>query len=88
MLLTERMRVKKQKRLRHLSLDNGRRSLIDLPLEFEGKRVFVLWDLVVVGKHQLKARIEIDPKLLDRLGGPGGDYAYRGRLVLPRPQDN
>lgn len=88
MLLTEGMRVKKQKRLRHLSLDNGQGTLVDLPLEFEDGRVFVLWDLVVVGRHQLKARIEIDPKLLDKLTGPGGRYAYRGHLVLPRPQDN
>ncbi len=88
MLSTDGMRVKKQKLLRHLSLNNGQSTLVDLPLEFEGRRVYVLWDLVVLGRHQFKARIEIDPKLLDRLNGPGGNYAYRGPLVLPRPQDN
>jgi hypothetical protein len=88
MLLTEGMRVNKQKRRRHLSLDNGQGALVDLPLEFEGRRVFVLWDLVVLGRHQFKARIEIDPKLLERSNGPGGSYTYRGHLVLPRPQDN
>jgi|GEM_PF-2946277 len=82
------MRVKKPKRLRHLSVNNGQRTPIDLPLEFEGRRAFVLWDLVVLGSHQFKVRIEIDPKLLDRSDGPRGHYAYRGHLVLPRPQDN
>lgn len=82
------MRVKMQKRLRRLALSNGGHALIDLPLEFEGKRVFVVWDQIVLGRQELKARIEVDPKLLQRLRGPGRDYSYRGQLILPRPQDN
>ena len=73
------MRVKKQKRLRHLSLDNGQRTLIDLPLEFEGRRVFVLWDLVVLGRHQFKARIEIRSQTAGQVKRPGR------QLRLPRP---
>jgi hypothetical protein len=88
MLLSEGMRVKMQKRLRHLVVDNGQATLVELPLEFEGRRAFVVWDLVVLGKREIKARIELDPKLLERLSGPGCDYSYRGQLVLPRPQDN
>ncbi len=82
------MRVKMQKRLRHFSLDNGQQAPVNLPLEFEGRRVFIIWDLVVLGRHQFKARIEIDPRLLEQLNRQGTDYSYRGRLVLPRPQDN
>ena len=82
------MRIKMQKRLRQLALNNGQHTPLNLPLEFEGRRAFIIWDLVVVGRHALKARIEIDPHLLERLNRHGTDYSYRGQLVLPRPQDN
>ena len=80
--------MKRQKRLRHLAVDNGQPTIIDLPLEFEGKRAFVVWDHVVLGRHEFKARIEINPKLLQKGAGLDCAYSYRGDLVLPRPQDN
>ena len=82
------MHLKMRKRLRHLARENGRGKLFELPLEFEGKRAFVIWDWAVLGGQQFKARIEINPKLLRRIDGSGWDYSYRGQLVLPRPQDN
>jgi hypothetical protein len=36
----------------------------------------------------LKARLEIDPKLLRADSGRGCDYIYRGELVLPNPEHN
>jgi len=82
------MHLKMRKRLRHLARENGRGKLVELPLEFDGKRAFVIWDWAVLGRRQFTARIEIDPRLLQRISGSTMDYAYRGRLVLPRPQDN
>jgi len=82
------MHRKTRKRLRHLARENGRGKLVELPLEFEGERAFVIWDWAVLGRRRFKARIDLDPTLLRKIGGSAGDYAYRGRLVLPRPQDN
>jgi len=74
--------------MRSLAVENGRTTCIDLRLEFEGKRVFVIWDSVPVGGYELKVRLELDPKRLEKGGGTGWDFFYRGQLVLPRPQDN
>jgi len=82
------MHLKTQKRLRHLARENGLRKLVELPLEFEGKRAFVIWDWAVMGQQQFTARIEIDPKLLQRIAGSGSDYSYSGQLILPRPEEN
>jgi hypothetical protein len=60
----------------------------DLPLAFEGNRVFVIWDCAKLGNCELQARIELDPKLLRKSKGRNSEYVYQGHLVLPRPQDN
>ncbi len=75
-------------KLRSATVDNGKNSLADLRLEFDGKRAFVIWDSVRVGDYQLRARVEIDPKRLKKAQNRACDYLYRGQLVLPRPQDN
>ena len=82
------MRLKLRKRLRHLARDKGHGQFLELPLEFEGKRAFVVWDWAVLGQCRFTARIEINPKLLQRIGGTHTDYCYHGQLVLPRPEDN
>ncbi len=74
--------------MRSLALDQGKNTFVDLQLEFEGERAFVVWDSVNVGGYELKARLEIDPELLQRGGGRGCDFFYRGELVLPRPENN
>ncbi len=66
----------------------GKTESIDLDLEFDGKRAFVVWDSVQVRGFLLKARLEIDPKLLRADSGRGCDYVYRGELVLPNPELN
>ena len=81
------MRVKLY-RLRSLTVENGKDTLIDLTLEFEGKRAFAIWEFIPVGDYQLKARLELDPSLLQRVTNPACDFYYHGQLVLPRPQDN
>lgn len=75
-------------RLRGLAVENGKSSSIDLHLEFDGSRAFVIWDSVTLGNYELKARLEIDPTLLQRVKRPCCDFLYRGTLILPRPQDN
>jgi hypothetical protein len=74
--------------MRSLAVENGKTTCIDLRLEFEGKRAFVLWDSISMGNYELKVRVELDPKQLEEVRGPSWDFFYRGRLVLPRPQDN
>ena len=81
------MRTKMYK-MRSLAPPNGDSSFIDLDLEFEGRRAFVIWDSISVGSFQLKARLEIDPKLLQKVDRSCCDFVYCGKLVLPRPQDN
>jgi hypothetical protein len=81
------MRVKLYK-MRSLALANGKNTLVDLGLEFEGKRAFAIWESVPVGNFELKARVEIDPTLLEKVGEDCCDFFYRGQLSLPRPQDN
>jgi len=81
------MRVKLFK-MRSLTVDNGKSTFVDVNLEFEGKRAFVLWDSILLGEYKLKARVEIDPELLQKAVGRGCDYYYRGQLILPRPENN
>ncbi len=81
------MRLKMYK-MRGRTLANGKNDFIDLQLEFEGKRAFVICDTVTLGKYLLKARLEIDPKRLKKVRNRGCDFLYRGELLLPRPQDN
>ncbi len=75
-------------KIRGLALTHGQNTFVDLNLEFEGKRAFVIWDTVPVGHFELKARLEIDPKLLHKAEANGWDYYYCGHLVLPRPENN
>lgn len=81
------MRAKLYK-MRSEAVENGRRTLLDLDLEFEGRRAFIIWDSVKLGSYQLKARLEIDPTLLRKAESGNCDFYYEGHLVLPRPQDN
>ena len=81
------MRAKMYK-MRSLTVDNGKPAFIDLELEFEGDRAFVIWDSITLGVFMLKARVEIDPELLQDGAGRDCDYYYRGELVLPRPEYN
>jgi hypothetical protein len=81
------MHVKLYK-MRSLSVDKGKKAFVDLDLEFDGSRAFVIWDSVAWGKFELKARLEIDPKLLQKDGDRGCDFFYHGDLVLPRPEHN
>lgn len=81
------MRAKLYK-LRGEAVDNGQKTLVDLDLEFEGQRAYIIWDSVRLGHYQLKARLEIDPSRLKRVERGPCDFYYEGHLVLPRPQDN
>ncbi len=81
------MRVKLYK-MRSLAVENGKNTLVDFHLEFEGKRAFAIWESIPVGDFELQARVEIDPKLLQKVGGEGWDFFYQGEIALPRPQDN
>jgi hypothetical protein len=74
--------------MRGRAMAKGKVEFIDLDLEFEGKRAFVIWESVQVRGFLLKARLEIDPKLLRADSGRGCDYVYRGELVLPNPELN
>lgn len=71
--------------MRNLKVSDGS-GFVDLDLEFEGQRAFVVWDAIPVGTFMLKARVEIDPALLRK--GKGRDFIYGGTLVLPQPQNN
>jgi len=75
-------------KMRSLAIKNGKNSLVDLRFEFDGTRAFAIWDATPVGKYELRARLELNPELLQRVGNPGYDFFYQGELVLPRPQDN
>jgi hypothetical protein len=66
----------------------GKMKFIDLDLEFDGKRAFVIWDSITLGSYLLKARVEIDPQLLHQDSSRGCDYFYRGELILPNPENN
>lgn len=81
------MRAKMYK-MRSLTVDEGKTTSIELNLEFEGKRAFVIWDSISFGDVLLKARVEIDPALLQKGAGRDWDFFYRGQLILPRPENN
>jgi hypothetical protein len=74
--------------MRGRAVTNGRDSYIQLKLEFDGPRAFIIWDSILIGQCQLKARLEIDPKLLKPGKQTGCDYLYDGQLVLPNPEHN
>lgn len=75
-------------KLRTLAEQDGEVAPVDLDLEFENDRAYVVLDTVPLGTYQFKARIEIDPNLLEPLGRAPCDFAYNGTIVLPRPEDN
>ena len=75
-------------KLRGRAVAKGKLKYIDLDLEFDGKRAFVVWDSISLGNYLLKARVEIDPQLLHADPEQGFDYIYRGELVLPSPENN
>jgi hypothetical protein len=81
------MRVKTYK-LRRLGLETEKTGTVDFNLEFEGERAYVVWDTITLGKFELKARVEIDPNLLQDAARPDCDFFYRGELVLPRAENN
>jgi hypothetical protein len=74
--------------MRSLALADGKTSFVDLDLEFDGRRAFVVWDSIPLRGFTLKARVEIDPELLQVGAGRGCDFIYCGPLVLPRPVNN
>jgi hypothetical protein len=78
----------KQYKMRGRSTANGKTTLIDVDLEFDGNRAFVVWDSLTLGSLHLKARVEIDPNLLQSVADRGCDFFYRGELILPSPQNN
>ena len=75
-------------KLRSMSVENGVRTCVELPLEFEGERAFVIWDSVRLGSYKFKARLEIDPHLLQKTQPNALEFLYSGHLELPRPQNN
>lgn len=81
------MRVKSYK-VRSIAVKNGLKTYVDLPLEFEGKRAFVIWDSINLGAYRFKARLEIDPRMLQKVKVDACEFMYSGDLVLPRPQNN
>ena len=83
-----RIRGMKIYKMRSRTVENGKDSLVDLRLHFDGKRAFAIWETIPLGNYELHARLEINPKLLQKAAQPGYDFFYRGELVLPRPQDN
>ncbi|HVV02165.1 MAG TPA: hypothetical protein VHH88_12430 [Verrucomicrobiae bacterium] len=78
----------KMYKMRGLTLRQGKNTVVDLELQFEGKRAFAVWESIPLGNYELKARVEIDPSLLERIRNHGCDFLYRGRLILPEPRDN
>ena len=81
------MRTKLYK-MRGQTVEKGKAAYIDLDLEFEGDRAFVVWDSITLGAFLLKARMEINPDLLQADPDRKFDYFYHGQLVLPRPEYN
>lgn len=81
------MRVKLYK-MRSLTHQDGKKRLVDLDLEFDGERAFAILDSVSMGNYRLKARLEIDPKLLRKSRDQCCDFFYRGKLILPTPENN
>lgn len=87
-IVTKPIMAKSSYMMQSLALDNGEHRFMDLPLEFEGRRAFVIWDAARLGGCIVKARLEINAKLLQRIDRCGCDFFYCGWLHLPRPQDN
>jgi len=75
-------------KMRSVARENGQQTPVDLNLEFEGKRAFVIWDTITLGKFELKARVEIDPAFLQAATRPDCDFLYNGQLVLSRAENN
>ncbi len=78
----------KHTRLKYLAVRKDKTKVLHLPLEFEGNRAFAVWDSVALGKLLLKARIELNPRLLRKPGGSNAPFEYTGKLVLPAPETN
>jgi hypothetical protein len=78
----------KMYRMRGVTVENGKRDVLNLNLEFEGERAFVVLDTLPLGALELKTRLEIDPDLLQKGSGRDWDFLYRGNLVLPQPRNN
>ena len=74
--------------MRGLTHQNGRNKFVDLPVEFEAGRAFVVVDAISLGAYELKVRVELDPKRLEKVSGQGWDFAYQGELRLPDPSRN
>ena len=66
----------------------GKDALKDYQLEFEGTRAYLVWDAVSVGCLLFKARVELNPRLLRRIDEGSSKYYYRGKITLPRPENN
>jgi hypothetical protein len=81
------MRIKLY-RVRSLTMAKGKSAFIDFDLEFDGDRAYVVWDSITLGSFLLKARVEIDPTLLQEDTNRDCDFVYRGELVLPKPENN
>ena len=75
-------------KVRGLRQEQGKQTKVDLDLEFDEGRAFVIWDFITLGAFMVKARVEIDPLLLQKDAGRDFDFLYRGELVLPRPELN
>jgi hypothetical protein len=81
------MRAKLYK-MRGLTHRDGKNRLVDFDLEFDGKRAFAILDSICVGNYKFKARLELNPKLLKKISDECCDFFYRGKLILPTPQNN
>jgi hypothetical protein len=80
------MQIKRYK-MRSVAVENGRKTLVEFPLEIEGDRAFVIWDTILLPGYKFKARLEIDPDLLEKISS-SCDFQYSGDLILPRPENN
>ena len=78
----------KSYKIRSLKSEQGKIDSIEMDLEFEEERAFVIWDSITVGGLTFKARVEIDPLLLQQEAGSDFDFHYAGDLVLPKPENN
>jgi hypothetical protein len=74
--------------MRSHTAEEGKNTTVDLPLEFEGNRAYAIWDSITFGDLKLKARVEIDPDLLQKSDYREFDFFYSGELILPRPSNN
>lgn len=67
---------------------DGKKVLIHFQLDLEGTRAYLVWDTFTVGRMIVKARVELNPRLLRRIAGKSSNYFYRGKITLPRPENN